>query len=86
MARIHHVRLTVPNLTQEQADQLVAELGGDATVTHETNLPVAPDATRVVMAVRAQKPVTAGTRAATRVAEVLADTNIPTPLWEVVPA
>lgn len=85
MAREHRVRLTVPNLTQDQADQVAAGLGDAATVTHEDNLPVTPNTTSVVIAVRAQRPQTAGERAATQVAEILADTPV-TPLWEVVAA
>lgn len=84
MARVHRVRLSIPDLTQDQADQLAASLDG-ATVTHETNLPVAPDATRIVMAVRAQKPATAGQRAAAQVTGALPDNTL-TPAWEVVSA
>lgn len=85
MARTHRVSLTVPNLTAEQADQLADQLGDTAAVTHETNLPVAPDATRVVMAVRAQKPVTAGERAAAQVTAAVPDAPV-TPVWEVAAA
>lgn len=85
MAREHRVRLAVPNLTAEQADRLADQLGDAATVTHETNLPVAPDATRIVMAVRAQKPATAGQRAAAQVTGALPDNTL-TPAWEVVSA
>lgn len=85
MARAHRVRLTVPNLTRPQADQLADRLGDAATVTHETNLPVTPDTTRIEMTVRAQKPATAGERAATQVAEALG-ADAPTPPWEVAAA
>lgn len=84
MARVHRVRLSIPDLTQDQADQLAASLDG-ATVTHETNLPVAPDATRIVMTIRAQKPATAGQRAAAQVTGALPDNTL-TPAWEVVSA
>lgn len=81
MARAHRVRLTIPDLTQDQADQLAASLDG-ATVTHEDTDPARANVTLVVMTVRAQKAAAAGKRAAAQVTDALPDRAHP-PLWEI---
>lgn len=81
MARAYRVRLSVPDLTQDQADQLAAHLDG-AAVTHENTDPSRANSTVVVMTVRAAKPVTAGKRAAGQVHGLL-PARSPMPLWEI---
>lgn len=81
MARAYRVRLSVPDLTQDQADHLAAHLDG-ATVTHENTDPARANSTVVVMTVRAAKAVTAGKRAAGQVNGLL-PARSPMPLWEV---
>lgn len=82
MARAHRVRLSIPDLTQDQADQLAAHLGDAAAVTHEPTDPARANSTVVVMTVRAAKAATAGKRAAAQVKELL-PARAPTPLWEI---
>lgn len=81
MARAYRVSLSIPDLTQDQADQLAANLDG-AAVTHENTDPARANSTLVVMTVRAAKAATAGKRAAAQVAELL-PARAPMPLWEI---
>lgn len=81
MARAYRVSLSIPDLTQDQADQLAANLDG-AAVTHENTDPSRANSTVVVMTVRAAKAATAGKRAAAQVAELL-PARAPMPLWEI---